>query len=76
MESEALLAADEEVRRAMRLMDSAGESHIPVVADRDSKRVVGFVHEHDVVLAYHRALLQARAEERGDTRSVRDPWQG
>ncbi|NNG02592.1 MAG: chloride channel protein [Inquilinus sp.] len=71
-----ILAADEEVRRAMRLMDSAGESHIPVVADHDSKRVVGFVHEHDVVLAYHRALLQARAEERGDSRAVGDPWQG
>ena len=71
-----MVAASDEVRKAMRLMDSAGESHLPVVSDREGRRVVGFVHEHDVVLAYHRALLQARADERGDSRPVRDPWQG
>ena len=69
-----MVLADDEVRRAMRLMDSAGESHLPVVEDRESRRVVGFLHEHDVVLAYHRALLQARAEERGDSRAAADPW--
>ena len=71
-----MVLASDEVRKAMRLMDSAGESHLPVISDAETRHVVGFLHEHDVVLAYHRALLQARAEERGDSRPVRDPWQG
>ena len=70
-----MVLATDEVRKAMRLMDSAGESHLPVISDPETRHVVGFLHEHDVVLAYHRALLQARAEERGDSRPVRDPWQ-
>ena len=69
-----VLAAGDDVRKAMRLMDSAGESHIPVVEDRTDRRVVGFVHEHDVMLAYHRALLQARAEERGEPNTAGYPW--
>jgi len=61
------LESTDEVRRALRLMDSAGESHLPVVDSRESRRVVGIVHEHDVMLAYQKAILQARAEERGET---------
>jgi len=67
-----MLEAEEEIRQAMRLMDTAGESHLPVVDSKEARRVVGFVHEHDVVLAYQRALLQARAEERGER--VPDSW--
>ncbi|NBB83869.1 MAG: CBS domain-containing protein [Alphaproteobacteria bacterium] len=67
-----MLEAEDEIRDAMGLMDTAGESHLPVVDSKDARRVVGFVHEHDVVLAYQRALLQARAEERGE--SVPDSW--
>jgi len=61
------LESGDEVRRAMRLMDSAGESHLPVVDNAESRRVVGIVHEHDVMLAYQKAILQARAEERGES---------
>ncbi len=60
-----VLEAGEDVRAAMRLMDSAAESHIPVVETRKGRQVVGFVHEHDVLHAYHRAILEARAEETG-----------
>ena len=45
-----------------------------MVEDRTDRRVVGFVHEHDVMLAYHRALLQARAEERGEPNTAGYPW--
>lgn len=60
-----VLEADDEVRVAMRLMDREGESHIPVVAGRRDRQVVGFVHEHDVMAAYYRVLMEARAEETG-----------
>ena len=54
------LTADDDLMRAMALMDGAGESHLPVVDSLKGRRLVGFVHEHDVMLAYHRALLEAR----------------
>lgn len=68
-----LLEASEDVRAAMRLMDNAAESHIPVVESRKGRRVVGFVHEHDVLHAYHRAILEARAEETGADASQAKP---
>lgn len=61
-----VLAAGDGLAKAMDLMDKAGESHIPVVDDHESRCVVGVVHEHDIMLAYHRALMRARAEERGE----------
>ncbi|MEQ9815198.1 MAG: chloride channel protein [Azospirillaceae bacterium] len=66
-----LLLLSDSIARAMTLMQETGESHIPVVEDRETRRVAGFVHEHDVLLAYHRALLEARAEERGEIKGVR-----
>jgi CIC family chloride channel protein len=47
-------------------MNRTGEEHFAVVADRESRRVVGFVHQVDVMAAYNRALIAARAEERGE----------
>jgi CIC family chloride channel protein len=73
-----MLQADEELREAIGFIDRAGESHLPVVDTRERRFVVGFVHEHDVLLAYHRALLTARAEERGEPLPEpgrRLPWQ-
>jgi CIC family chloride channel protein len=61
-----ILTADASLTDAMAIMDSAADSHIPVVGDARTRQVVGFVHEHDVMIAYKRALMQARAEERGD----------
>ena len=69
-----ILVADDDIRRAMEIMDHAGESHIAVVTDTKSRSLVGFVHEHDVMLAYHRAVLQARAEERGETTALPSRW--
>ena len=54
----------------MRLMDTAGESHLPVVDSKEARRVrPGSCTEHDVVLAYQRALLQARAGGAGPSAS-------
>ena len=54
------LAVGDTLETAMRRMDESGESHVAVVDDRESGRLVGIVHEHDVMVAYHRALLTAR----------------
>ena len=57
----------DDIRKAIALMDRAGDSHLPVIDSDENRALIGFVHEHDVLLAYHRALLQARAEERGES---------
>ena len=60
------LQTDDDLQRAINLMEGAGESHLPVVEDLESRRLVGFVHEHDVMQAYHRAIVEARARERAE----------
>ena len=53
------------LRAFLRLMRDSGEEHIGVVESRQSMRLVGFLHQVDVMLAYNRALMAARREERG-----------
>jgi hypothetical protein len=43
------------------------EGHIPVVDDAEDMHVIGEVRYQDLVLAYNRALLAARAAERGES---------
>jgi CIC family chloride channel protein len=63
-----VLQASDDPRRALRLMEARVGSHLPVVADQQSMRMLGVVDVHDLVLAYHKALLEARAEERGEVK--------
>lgn len=63
------LAAHDSLEAAMKLIDDSGESHLPVVQDRTSRRLAGILHEHDVMVAYHRALLEARGERAGSSDS-------
>ncbi len=62
----ALLTADEDLQTAVRVFTASGEPHIAVVDNRETRRLLGFVHEHEVMAAYQRALARARAEERGE----------
>jgi len=61
-----ILQADDDLETAIKAYGASGEVFLPVVDHRDSRRLVGIAHEHKVMLAYHRALDQARAEERGE----------
>ena len=71
----ALLLVGDHLEEAVKAFNLTGEPHIPVVADKKSMVLRGLVHEHEVMLAYQRALNQARAEERGEasSRSRRRP---
>jgi len=60
------LDADDDLEQAVRIFASAGEPHIPVVEDHEGMRLVGVLHEHETMLAYHRAMLEARREELGE----------
>ena len=61
----AVLLAGTDLEGALKTMDRSGEDCLPVVEDDGSMRVIGIVHHKAAVVAYNRALLQARAEEHG-----------
>lgn len=61
-----VLRADEDLLEAVEHIERIGEPHIAVVEDEGEMVMVGLVHERDLMLAHKRALLQARAEERGE----------
>jgi CIC family chloride channel protein len=62
----ALLTAEEDLKTAVRTFAASGEPHIAVVDNRQARRLLGLVHEHEVMAAYQRTLARARAEERGE----------
>jgi chloride channel protein, CIC family len=65
----AILLVGDHLEAAVKAFTVTGEPHIPVVADKKSMVLRGLVHEHEAMLAYQRALDQARAEERGEASS-------
>jgi CIC family chloride channel protein len=54
------LVADDDLGTAFRLMDSGGEDHVPVVESHDGMKLVGILHQRDVMRAHGRAVLTAR----------------
>ena len=65
----AVLQLSDHLEAAVKVYNLTGEPHVPVVADKKSMLMRGLAHEHEVMLAYHRALDVARAEERGEATS-------
>ena len=62
-----VLTEQDNLEAAMALMDSVQEEMIVAVVDnKKQNRLRGYVRQRDVLRAYDRALLQARAEEIGE----------
>jgi len=61
-----VLTPDTDLDGALKLMEDVHEEHIAVVDSKDNMKLVGVVNEVDVMLAYNRALMRARAEEHGE----------
>jgi CIC family chloride channel protein len=62
----ATLSLDDDLETAFRVISACGEVHIPVVRDAQTRRLVGVVHEYEVMRAYHNALLHAHGQGRGE----------
>jgi chloride channel protein, CIC family len=58
-----MLEAGDDLQDAITLMETVHEEHIPVVNSRYSRKLVGFVHEKDVMLAYNKALVRLHKDE-------------
>lgn len=61
-----LLQTDDTLEIAARLFSHTMDAHIPVVDSKDGMKMVGVVHQRDVMLAYQRAHIRAREIERGE----------
>lgn len=55
---------DDDLEDAIWLIEECAEEHVAVVESDENMRLVGVLHEHDVMSAYHRAILETRREER------------
>jgi CIC family chloride channel protein len=61
-----VLAAGDDLDTALGRMEAAMAETVAVVADHADRRPIGVLQQKDLLIAYNRALLQARAEERGE----------
>ncbi len=59
----AVIEGDDNLERALSLMDASGENHLPVVDNARDLVVIGILHHNRVLREYNKALLSARAEE-------------
>lgn len=60
------------LEEVLAVMDVSGEEHLAVIAAVDDRKVLGVVHQGDVLRAYNRALLEAQAEEHdGESGSIK-----
>ncbi len=57
-----MLTLDDSLETAMGMMQTRGEEHVAIVDGTESRRPVGCLHEKDVLWAYNRAMIAARAE--------------
>ena len=54
---------DADLEAAMTLLEDCNEEHIAVVRSRADMRLVGVLHEHDVMARYHQCVLNTRNED-------------
>lgn len=58
-----VLCEDDDLEEALRLMERFRVDSLPVVDDRENRRVVGILQHKVALMAYNKALIRARAEE-------------
>jgi CIC family chloride channel protein len=61
-----VLARDANLEDARCLLDESQEDRLAVVDDLETMVMVGYLRGRDIIDAYNQALMQARAEERGE----------
>ncbi|HUT50645.1 MAG TPA: chloride channel protein [Alphaproteobacteria bacterium] len=61
-----VLSQNNTLYEAMGAFGPAGDPYLAVVTDKETMRLVGVLLERDFMLAQQRAMLKARAEERGE----------
>ena len=62
-----VLAVSDDLQKAIRRFSEVDEGLLGVVDDHDGTRLMGCLHERDVMRAYNTALVNLRKEEHGET---------
>lgn len=60
------LTLSDDLQRAIRRFAEVDEGLLAVVDDTETRRLIGCLHERDVMRAYNSALVNLRAEEHGE----------
>ena len=61
-----VLARDASLEDARALLDESQEDRLAVVEDLGSMTLIGYLRGSDILHAYNRAIMEVRAEERGE----------
>ncbi len=62
-ERQRVLLHDETLETALRVFDSLGAERLPVVANHDRSKILGFATQSRALAAFNRALIEASVEE-------------
>ncbi|MFC6856208.1 chloride channel protein [Marivibrio halodurans] len=55
---------DDDLEEAMWFLEGCGEEHVAVIDSPDGEKLVGVLHERDVLALYHHTVLETRNQER------------
>ncbi|MFZ9014656.1 MAG: CBS domain-containing protein, partial [Alphaproteobacteria bacterium] len=58
-----MLESSNNLEDALRVMEYQDEAHIAVVDSSENKKILGVIHERDIMLAYNRALVKVHQDE-------------
>ncbi len=61
-----VIRASDNIGDALQLIHESGEDHVGVVDDFETLRLIGLIHQSDIIVTYNRELLKARQEERAE----------
>ena len=61
-----MLAVGDNLEKALTVINKTGEEHIAVVEKIETQVFKGCIHQRDIMIAYNKALLDARHEEHGE----------
>lgn len=61
-----VLVAEDDLSRAFHLMETGGEDRVPVVESYETMKLIGIIHQRDVMTAYSRLMPGAREADEDD----------
>lgn len=57
------ITGSDDLEQALLLIESTGQSYLPVIDNQEKQKIIGILHYNQVLREYNRALLSVHAEE-------------
>jgi CIC family chloride channel protein len=58
-----MLEVSSSLQDALQIMENRAEAHIPIVDNHENRKILGVIHERDIMLAYNEALVKVHRDE-------------